>query len=367
MAFYVNSNASLKEALESQNSKTDIIITGSFELTEYARVNNKTVTIVSDGLAEHIISMNSAYNFQVRDGGNLILGDGSPLTMSGGVVGIINVVDSGSLVVNNGMTIINAPDKPARFALSLTGANVTGTINGGYIKGYVALDVRNGAKITEIRNGEFIGETSALTVSGAGAKIEKITGGVFYGKTNVAVKTESSILLEPGLNDDKGIARFCGKDGVIANDDSLLILPLGYEISTQTESVNGIDGAEFKYLTRAYDSSINVHFPAVCYSKEGVYEYTVRETSVSGNGWITDPREYPVIITVTDDGNGKLTAHTEYPQGVPEFVNKYEPKSVCVRLIATKTAIGAPLKDGQFEFGVFDEHGNKVTAASNYR
>jgi pilin isopeptide linkage protein len=309
--------------------------------------------------------MNSAYNFQVRDGGNLILGDGSPFTMSGEVVGIINVTDSGSLIVNDGVTIINAPDKPARFALSLSGANVTGTINGGYIKGYVAIDVKNGAKITEIKKGEFIGEISALSVSGAGSKIEKITGGVFYGKNDAAIKTESSILLEPGLNDDNGIARFWGKDGVIANDDSLLILPLGYEMSAQTEPVSGIDGAEFKYLTRAYDSSINVHFPEVCYSKAGVYEYTIRETSVSGNGWITDSREYPVIITVTDDGNGRLTASTEYPNGVPEFVNKYEPTSVCVRLIATKIAIGAPLKDGQFEFGVFDEHGNKVATATN--
>jgi pilin isopeptide linkage protein len=356
----------LKEALENQNSKIDIIITGSFELTEYARVNNKTVTIISDGLAERVISMNSAYNFQVRDGGNLILGDGSPLKLTGEVVGIVNVTDSGSLVVNDGVTIINASDKAAKFALSLSGANVTGTINGGYIKGYVALDVKNGAKIIQIGNGKFIGETSAVSVTGAGSRIEKITGGVFYGKTDVAIKTESSISLEPLLSDDKGITRFCGKDGAVANDASLLILPLGYEISTLTEPVSGIDGAEFRYLTRAAVSDINVHFPEICYSKAGVYEYTVRETSVSGDGWITDTREYPVIVTVTDDGKGNLTAHTEYPQGVPEFVNKYEPKSVCVKIIATKIAIGAPLKDGQFEFGVFDEHGNKVASAVNH-
>jgi len=348
MTFYVNSNASLKAALESPNSNITCIVTGSFELTDYAHVT-KNVTIISDGFAEHVISMNSAHNFQVRNGGNLILGDGAPLILSGGVVGIINVVESGSIVVNDGISIINAPDVVARYALHLSGADVTGTINGGYFEGYVALDVRNGAKITEIRDG------------------------VFWGKGDVAIYTQSSILVEPGLTDDKGTVRFIGKDGMVSNDDDLLILPDGYEISSQTETVDGITETEFKYLTKAsnpgggVDDDINVLFPDVCFYKEGVYEFTVRETSVSGDGWTTDPREYPVIVTVTDDGHGKLTAHVEYPEGKPKFINKYEPKSVCVKFTATKIAIGAPLKDGQFEFGVFDEHGHKVASAKNYK
>jgi pilin isopeptide linkage protein len=366
MTFYVNSTESLKTALESKNSSVDCIITGSFELTEYARVNGKTVTIISNGLAPYVVSMNSAYNFQIRDGGNLILGDGAPLTFSGGVVGIFNVVESGSIVVNEGVTIINAPDSPAKYALHLSGADVTGVINGGYIKGYVAIDLRNGAKISEIRKGEFIGEISAIDVAGAGSKIEKITGGIFWGKNDVAIKTESSILIEPGLYDDKGFTRFSGKDGIVSNNDSLLILPNGYEMSSQTEAVSNNTETEFKYLTRTDDKNTNVYFPEICYSKAGVYEYTVRETSVSGDGWITDPKEYPVIVKVTDDGHGNLTAKTEYPNGKPEFVNKYEPKSVCVKITATKIAVGAPLKNGQFEFGVFDKHGNKVASAVNH-
>jgi pilin isopeptide linkage protein len=350
MTFYVNSNASLKAALESPNSNITCIVTGSFELTEYAHVT-KDVTIISDGFAEHVISMNSAHNFQVRNGGNLILGDGAPLILSGGVVGIINVVESGSIVVNEGISIINAPDVVARYALHLSGEGVTGTINGGYFEGYVALDVRNGARITEIN------------------------GGVFWGRNSVAINTESSILIEPELTDSKGVTRFSGKNGVIFNDDSLILLPDGYEMSSVTESVNNITETEFKYLTKSSniggggdgDGDANVKFPDICFDKAGVYEYTISETDVSGDGWITDPREYPVIITVTDDGHGKLTAHVEYPHGKPEFVNKYEPKKVCVKLTACKIAIGAPLKNGQFEFVVFDEHGNKVTSAKNYK
>jgi pilin isopeptide linkage protein len=367
MTFYVNSTETLRKALESQNSNIDIIITGSFELTEYAHVSGKTVTIVSDGSAPHVISMNSAHNFQVRNDGNLILGDGKPLILSGAVIGIINVVDSGSIVVNDGISIINEAESIARYALHLTGANVTGTINGGFIKGYVAIDVKNGAKITEIKKGEFIGEVSALDVAGAGSKVEKISGGVFWGKNDAAIKTESSIFIEPGLNGSKGFARFSGKNGVVSNNNSLLILPAGYEMSSQTEAVNDISGTEFKYLTQSSDKNSNINFPDICYTKAGVYEYTIRETSTSGDGWITDPREYPAIVTVTDDGHGHLTTYTEYPKGKPEFVNKYEPKSVCVKFTANKTAIGAPLKDGQFEFGVFDENGKKVASASNYK
>jgi pilin isopeptide linkage protein len=372
MTFYVNSTASLKAALESQNSNVECIITGSFELTEYAHVNNKTVRIISDGSAPHVISMNSAYNFQVRNGGNLILGDGAPLMLSGTVIGIINVVDNSSIVVNEGIAIINKPDKLARYALHLNGENATGIINGGYIEGYVALDLRNGARITEIKGGEFIGEISAIDVIGADSKIEKISGGVFWGKTDVAIKTESSILIEPGLSGSKGVTRFSGKNGVVSDNDSLLILPDGYKISSQTEPVNGITGTEFVYLTKegttggGNEDDINVRFPDICFDEKGVYEFTVRETSTSGDGWITDPREYPVIVTVTDDGYGKLKAHVEYPEGEPKFVNKYKPKTVCIKITAIKTAIGAPLKNNQFEFGVFDEDGKKIASAKNY-
>jgi pilin isopeptide linkage protein len=365
MTFYVNSTESLKAALESNNTNVDCIVTGSFELTEYARVNEKTVTIVSDGSAPHVISMYSAYNFQVRNGGNLILGNGYPLTFTGGVIGIINVVDAGSIVVNEGVSIINEPNIVAKYALSLNGANVTGTINGGYIKGYVAVSVKNGAKINQIRDGVFIGESSALEIIGADSKVEKISGGVFWGKNDAAIKTDSIILLEPGLTGNKGLARFSGNNGVVSNNNSLIILPDGYEMSSQTEPVNDIAGTEFMYLTQADKGDTNVHFPDVCFDKAGVYEFTISETSVSGDGWITDPKKYPAIVTVTDDGHGKLTASVKYPEGKPEFVNKYEPKSVCVKFTATKIAIGAPLKNGQFEFGVFDKNGNKVASAKN--
>jgi pilin isopeptide linkage protein len=113
------------------------------------------------------------------------------------------------------------------------------------------------------------------------------------------------------------------------------------------------------------DSDDNVQFPNVCYTEPGVYHYTIRETSEPGNGWITDSSEYPVVVTVTDDGHGHLTANVEYPEGKPKFINKYKPESVCVKLCAVKIAEGAPLKDGQFTFGLFDKDGNEIISATN--
>ncbi|MCL2383357.1 MAG: hypothetical protein FWC79_04295 [Oscillospiraceae bacterium] len=111
----------------------------------------------------------------------------------------------------------------------------------------------------------------------------------------------------------------------------------------------------------------NVEFPCIEFTEEGVYEYIIRETSQSGSGWTTDDREYPVTITVTDDGEGHLTADVDYPEGFPEFENKYEHGRVCVTLFANKTAIGAPLVDDKFNFGVFDGETEIVSATNRDR
>ncbi len=109
----------------------------------------------------------------------------------------------------------------------------------------------------------------------------------------------------------------------------------------------------------------NVQFPCIYLDQVGEYHYKIRETSVSENGWKTDQREYPVTVNITDDGNGNLISEIEYPEGFPEFENIYKPDAVCVSLRANKTAVGAPLLDGQFTFGVFDENGNQVASATN--
>jgi len=109
-----------------------------------------------------------------------------------------------------------------------------------------------------------------------------------------------------------------------------------------------------------------IQFP-VTFDAPGVYEYTLRETTGPGGNWTTDDTEYPVIVTVDDDGSGNLVASIEYPEGFPEFVNRYELVFVPVQVIlsATKVTIGAAIGCDMFEFGLFDEEGELIATATN--
>ena len=67
----------------------------------------------------------------------------------------------------------------------------------------------------------------------------------------------------------------------------------------------------------------NVNFPALTFTSPGVFTYTIKELTPTDDQWVTDPRVYHVIITVTPDGKGGLTAAADYPDGFPIFVNYY--------------------------------------------
>jgi pilin isopeptide linkage protein len=70
----------------------------------------------------------------------------------------------------------------------------------------------------------------------------------------------------------------------------------------------------------------NIAFPIFMIEEPGVYRYTVRESGFygCGCGWVLDPRQYPIIITVTKNGR-QLTADIRYPDGEPIFINHYCP------------------------------------------
>ncbi|MCL2694442.1 MAG: hypothetical protein FWE60_05000 [Oscillospiraceae bacterium] len=71
-----------------------------------------------------------------------------------------------------------------------------------------------------------------------------------------------------------------------------------------------------------------VEFPEICFTEPGKYTYTIRETTQTNECWLTDNREYRVVVTIAENSNGCLTAVVEYLDGVPEFVNRYCPPRV---------------------------------------
>ena len=109
----------------------------------------------------------------------------------------------------------------------------------------------------------------------------------------------------------------------------------------------------------------SIVFPELCFDAPGIYEYTMKEETPSGEGWITDDTEIKVLVHVEDDGHGHLIAYFEYPDGFPTFTNTRTLTPVCVEFRGCKIAIGAPLPGGRFTFGLYDEAGELVASTTN--
>ena len=77
------------------------------------------------------------------------------------------------------------------------------------------------------------------------------------------------------------------------------------------------------------DKHGDIDFPALTLEQAGVYTYTMREISRPQKNWMLDRRHYSVIVTVSDCGQGRLTAVVSYPKGLPVFVNRYCPQVIC--------------------------------------
>jgi uncharacterized repeat protein (TIGR01451 family)/pilin isopeptide linkage protein len=106
-------------------------------------------------------------------------------------------------------------------------------------------------------------------------------------------------------------------------------------------------------------------FPDLTFDAPGVYEFTLRELTPSGGGWITDDRVIRLVVTVVDDGHGNLIATIEYPDGFPSFTNTYHTAPTRIIISGCKIAIGAPLPAGKFEFGLFNSEGELIAKVTN--
>lgn len=122
-----------------------------------------------------------------------------------------------------------------------------------------------------------------------------------------------------------------------------------------------------------------IHFGNIEFTKEMIgdtssktFTYTITEDQGDAHGVTYDGSAKTVEITVTDDGEGHLTATTK-PQTAPlfEFNNTYEPDPVSETINADisvkKVLKGRNLKDGEFKFTIEaadDETQNAITAGA---
>lgn len=130
------------------------------------------------------------------------------------------------------------------------------TISGGSIQSSESSAIKNEGIIDLISGGTFIGETYAVDSSSLNStpkKIGVISGGNFYGKEKETFRLSVEVKLEPSIDTVPGIGRYWGRDGKIFNDESLVVYPDSYYMSSLTKDVYGVSSTEFKYLTKSFE------------------------------------------------------------------------------------------------------------------
>ena len=95
---------------------------------------------------------------------------------------------------------------------------------------------------------------------------------------------------------------------------------------------------------------------------EKTFVYTLTEKAGNMEGMVYDSTVYTITVTVTDDGNGQLTATTAYtigtaPVEVLQFTNTYTPPAIELELEGQKIIVdanGDPLTGANFPLSGFD-------------
>ena len=186
-------------------------------------------------------------------------------------------------------------------------------------------------------------------------------------------------------------------DGTIAVDgpeefafeftNTYSVAPVDYSINTDLTINKELDGRELregeftfelvskdgKVVSTATNSADgSVAFKAITYKTPGTYNYVIREQKGSAGGVEYDSAEHTVVVVVTDNGNGTMTAKAELKSRDGEdvknaivFKNSYTAQPASVTLGASKAYVGGELEDGQFTFELKDKDGKVVSKAKN--
>ena len=155
--------------------------------------------------------------------------------------------------------------------------------------------------------------------------------------------------------------------------------PPGWDLDTEqypvSIDVNG-DVLHVQYDDRVSANAVNtmqtdtcglIEFPELTFTEPGSYVYTIKEEpdTTPGSNWSQDPKEYTVTIHVEADESGNMHAVADYGDEFPTFVDTYTGKNAKIIISACKTAVGASLPDGKFEFALYDEDGTQIDTAWN--
>lgn len=182
----------------------------------------------------------------------------------------------------------------------------------------------------------------AVTDDGAGHLIVKRDGGdgaaFTFTNTYGVAPTDSSV-----TDQVKTVKRLTGRD-LAAGEFTFELLEDGVTVASGTNDANG-----------------NVTLSPIRYEAPGTHTYTLREACPNAlglyKGVTYDGTTYTVVTTVSDNGDGTLTA-THKLEGTTEsagFTNKYHAMPTQVSIGAIKVLEGRELKKDEFSFKLVGE------------
>lgn len=144
--------------------------------------------------------------------------------------------------------------------------------------------------------------------------------------------------------------------------------------TAQNPAANDGEAAPLSFRSLAYSSDRLVTDAAdgLATANNGgtyTYSYTAAEDTAALPGGVkAGAKSFTFTVTVSDNGDGTLTATVNYPDGATElaFTNSYEASTTtATTLSATKTLTGRDMTEGEFSFTVADTKGNVVATATN--
>ncbi len=182
-----------------------------------------------------------------------------------------------------------------------------------------------------------------VTDDGAGHLIVKRDGGdgaaFTFTNTYGVAPTDSSV-----TDQVKTVKRLTGRD-LAAGEFTFELLEDGVTVASGTNDANG-----------------NVTLSPIRYEAPGTHTYTLREACPNAlglyKGVTYDGTTYTVVTTVSDNGDGTLTA-THKLEGTTEsagFTNKYHAMPTQVSIGAVKVLEGRELKKDEFSFKLVGEN-----------
>lgn len=143
-----------------------------------------------------------------------------------------------------------------------------------------------------------------------------------------------------------------------AGEFSFLLQKDGKTIATATNAADGT--VTFAELTYGHEDLMDVTPVNGVKSKEFTYTITEVKGNLPGVTYKLDP--ITLTVTVTDDGEGEMTASAAYSPSDKTIRNTYEAEDTNLHLKAEKILTGRDMAQGEFSFLVTDVETGKVKA-----